>query len=98
MKIILFLAIIISLSSCDEDKIWSKDEVLDKYISLFARDKNTEIEYFKCGIHRFFKTGMEIGDVWNEVYWIVSCEYNDKNSGMKYYIDSSSYLLFKDIM
>lgn len=96
MKIIFFFAIVISLSSCSEDKAWSESEVLDKYIYLFSRDNNTKIEYFECEINRFFKSEIENGEVWDEVYWIVLCNYNNKNSGMTYYIDSNSYLLFQD--
>lgn len=93
---ILKFFLIFILFGCEKGPKPSEDEVLNKYIDLFIRHKKTDIDKFDCNITKFTKSGIENGEVWDHVFWIVSCKYKSNPEGMTYYVDSDSYLLFQD--
>lgn len=93
---ILNLFLIFILLDCEKAIKPSEDEVLNKYVFLFIRNQKADIDKFDCNIIKFNKSGIENGEVWDSIFWIVSCKYKSKKEGMTYYVDSDSYLIFQD--
>lgn len=89
-------AVLLVLSGCEEEKIIPTSEISNKYIYRFEKEKKLNKSNFECKIEVYIRDEKDLGEVWDDVFWIVRCESKSAGFGRYYFINKNGFLIFKD--